>query len=78
MSTGRQMIPEGDLENVVGGYMHFDQPTKKMTYYKKDGSVVTYNVKQFKNAWSASNTMHAQGMSEDDIVASLLSSGYIE
>ena len=77
MATERKSIPESELDNIVGGFMQFDQPTKTLTYYHKDGSVTTHQVLQFKNAWVACNEMHGQGLYEDQILANLIASGYV-
>ena len=77
MSDERKSVPDNELDNIVGGYMHFDQPTNILTYYRKDGSVTTHQILKFKDAWTANNDMHAQGIPEDDILASLIASGYV-
>lgn len=77
MSTERKSIPENELENIVGGYMQFDQPTKTLTYYHKDGSVTTHDILKFKAAWTANNEMHTEGIPEDEILERLIEAGYV-
>lgn len=77
MSTKFNAISDDELENISGGYMQFDQPTKVLTYYHKDGSITQHQILQFKNAYSANNDMHTQGIPEDDILANLIAMGYV-
>ncbi len=77
MSTERIDIESQDLEKVVGGSFQFDTKTNTMTYTHKDGSVTEHIILNAKKAWEISNLMHAKLIPEDEILATLISNGYL-
>ena len=48
-----------------------------MTYTHKDGSVTEHKILDAKKAWETSNLMHAKLIPEDEILAALISDGYL-
>ena len=74
----REMINDGKLDQVVGGFMHFNANNNVLTYTNEDtGEVTTYDIDDFDNAWTVSANLHGQNIHEDRIIAILLSKGYI-
>jgi len=73
----RQAINDNSLEQVVGGLMRFNYNTQILTYTREDGSVTTYNILDFDNAWERSNALHGKNVHEDRIIEDLINSGYI-
>ena len=77
MSAERIDIECKELENVVGGFFQFNTNTNIMTYTHKDGSVTEHKILDAKKAWETSNLMHAKLIPEDEILAALISDGYL-
>ena len=78
MSTGRKAINDDALNQVVGGKMHFNYDEMTLKYiHEETGDVTYYTVDDFEKAWKLSNSMHGNNYHEDDIIAELLSKGYI-
>ncbi len=74
----KQMINEEALDQVVGGLMNFNYKTKVLTYkHEETGAKTTYKILDFDAAWKLSNSLHAQNMHEDKIIAQLKAKGYI-
>ena len=77
MSTQRIDIEGKELENVVGGSFQFNTKTNTMTYTHEDGSVTEHTILDANKAWETSNLMHAKMIPEDEILATLISYGYL-
>ena len=75
--SNRIALSETDLENVVGGAFVFNRQTATLTYYHDDGTITTYKIEDYDNAWYSSNKWHANNYSEDDIINGLKKRGYI-
>lgn len=74
----RKNISDEALEYVVGGYMNMNYNTKILTYTHEETKVVTrYKILDFEKAWKTSNALHSQNVHEDNIIAELISNGYI-
>ena len=74
----REMMNEDALDQVVGGFMHFNANTKVLTYtHEETGAVTTYQILQYNRAWGMSNALHTQGLHEDDIIGKMLADGCI-
>jgi len=71
------MLNEQELEQVVGGFMLFNNQTMILTYTHEDGSVTTHKILNYDKAWELSNTMHAQNYREDSILKKLKKMGYV-
>ena len=77
MAERKFIIDDTELDGVVGGFFQFDTNTNTITYTHKDGSVTTHQLLDVKKAWVMSNQMHAELVPEDDIMAAMVSSGYV-
>ena len=74
----REMINEGSLDQVVGGFIHFNRNNYVLTYtHEETGDVTTYDILDFDKAWQISANLHGQNVHEDRIIAILKSKGYI-
>ena len=74
----REIINEEHLDNVVGGWMHFNANTKILTYtHEETGEVKTYNIVKYNRAWGMSNSLHTKGLHEDVIIQKMLADGCI-
>ena len=56
----------------------FNSRRGTLNYTHKDGSVTMHQIMNFNEAWERSNTLHAQNVDEDDILADLIRRGLIE
>ena len=74
----RRALSESEIESVVGGAFVFNRESETLTYYHDDGSVTTYKILDYDNAWYSSNNWHAKNYSEDVMIDGLISRGYIE
>ena len=74
----REIINEEHLDNVVGGWMHFNSNTKELTYtHEETGAVTKYKIVKYKRAWGMSSDLHSQGLHEDVIIQKMLADGCI-
>ena len=78
MSENRKAISEEKLEQVAGGFFSFHRSTGCLDYTHPDGSTTTHKIVNFDKAWELSNKGHAHMVPEDDILAEMISKGYIE
>lgn len=79
MSKERQAISDEALDQVVGGWMHFDYNNQTLKYtHEETGAVTYYEILDFENAWKTSNSMHGDNIHEDKIIAKLKSKHYIK
>ena len=73
-----QILSDEELDQVIGGLMNFNYDTKVLTYTHEERKTVTkYNIVDFEKAWKLSNARHAENVHEDNIIAEMLSKGYI-
>ncbi len=77
MPTGRQMINEDELENVVGGVFFFSEANMTLTYLHDDGTTTVYRIVDYYSAWENSNAWHGRNVPEDNIIKGLLKMGLI-
>lgn len=73
----RMNLTDDQLENVVGGFMLFNNQTMTLTYTHADGSVTTHQILNYDKAWELSNYMHGQNYREDTILKQLKKKGYV-
>ena len=76
--ANRRALFDNEVENVIGGAFVFNRKSETLTYYHDDGAVTTYHILDYDNAWNSSNRGHASNQSEDDILQTLISRGYVE
>lgn len=72
-----EKIDENNLENVVGGFFHWNTNTGYLTYTHQDGSETKHRILNAEKGYELSNKLHGQKMSEDDILDRLIDAGYI-
>ena len=74
----RELMNEDNLDQVVGGFMHFNPDTKVLTYtHEETGEVKQYQILMYNRAWGMSNALHAKNLHEDEIISKMLSDGCI-
>lgn len=74
----REMLNDESMNQVVGGFMHFNYTTKVLTYtHEETGDVTSYQILDFEKAWKLSNKMHGENKHEDVIMQTLKDNGYI-
>ena len=78
MSEDRQILKDNELEKIIGGFFSFNSRKQTLTYMHRDGSVTMHQIMNFNEAWERSNTLHAQNVDEDEILADLIRMGLIE
>ena len=74
----KEMLHDDELDQVNGGFMHFNRDSNVLTYtHEETGQVTTYQVLNFDKAWEESNRLHAECYHEDYIIKYLKYYGYI-
>ena len=78
MANVKKELNDSTLEKVVGGFFKWNTNTGYLTYYHEDGSETKHKILNAEEGWALSNTLHAQHMPEDDILARLIAEHYLE
>lgn len=76
--TRRAELNEEALDVVTGGLFNWNEGTGIMTYTHDNGSVTKHAILDYDNAWYWSNQWHAQGLSEDVILAKLRANNFVK
>lgn len=74
----RKQINEEALDSVVGGLFTWHKLTLIMDYTHEDGTKTYHKILNLQKGWELSNQLHGQLIPEDEILAQLISAGYIE
>ena len=75
--SSRMLIDEKMLDQVNGGLLTFYKSAAVVEYLRADNTTVKYQILDFDNAWKRCKTLEIDFTPEDDIIADLLSKGYI-
>ena len=66
------------LENITGGQFNLNRTTNTLTYINQAGTVAEYEILNYDKAWDLINTLSAQNIPEDLIIAKLIGNGYLQ
>ena len=66
------------LENITGGQFNLNSTTNTLTYINQAGTVTEYEILNYDKAWDLINTLSAQNIPEDLIIAKLIGNGYLQ